>query len=57
MVGKMMPTTVKGDLVGAVLDASFHVELAGGGHYAAAALREKIRTTILPCAGITLNSL
>jgi enoyl reductase-like protein len=36
MVAGMTPTTVKGGFVSAILDAGFHVELAGGGHYNAA---------------------
>jgi enoyl reductase-like protein len=60
MVAGMTPTTVKGGFVSAILDAGFHVELAGGGHYNAAALREKvaeIQTKIPAGVGITLNSL
>jgi fatty acid synthase subunit alpha, fungi type len=46
--------------VSAVLDAGYHAELAGDGHYNAATLRAKvteIRTKIPPGVGITLNSL
>jgi fatty acid synthase subunit beta len=60
MVAGMTPTTVKGGFVSAILDAGFHVELAGGGHCNAAALREKIaeiQTKIPAGVGITLNSL
>jgi fatty acid synthase subunit beta len=60
MVAGMTPTTVKGGFVSAILDAGFHVELAGGGHYNAAALRAKvaeIQTKIPAGVGITLNSL
>ena len=39
MVAGMTPTTVQAGFVSAVLDAGYHVELAGGGHYDAAALR------------------
>jgi len=60
MVAGMTPTTVKGGFVSAVLRAGFHVELAGGGHYNAAALRAKvaeIQANITPGVGLTLNSL
>ena len=42
MVAGMTPLTVKVGIVGAVLDAGYHIELAGGGHYNAAALHSKI---------------
>ncbi|THH15787.1 hypothetical protein EW146_g4747 [Bondarzewia mesenterica] len=42
MVAGMTPTTVKAGFVSAVLNAGYHVELAGGGHYSPAALRAKI---------------
>jgi fatty acid synthase subunit alpha len=60
MVAGMTPSTVKAGFVSAVLDAGFHVELAGGGHYNAAALRAKvneIRRNIPAGVGITLNAL
>ncbi|OJT02257.1 Fatty acid synthase subunit alpha [Trametes pubescens] len=60
MVAGMTPTTVKAGFVSAVLDAGYHVELAGGGHYNAAALREKvaeIQSKIPAGVGITLNAL
>jgi len=60
MVAGMTPSTVKAGFVSAVLDAGFHIELAGGGHYNAAALRAKvaeIQKKIPPGVGITLNSL
>lgn len=60
MVAGMTPTTVKAGFVSAVLDAGFHVELAGGGHYNAKALREKvaeIQSKIPAGVGLTLNSL
>jgi fatty acid synthase subunit beta len=60
MVAGMTPVTVKDGSVSAILDAGFHIELAGGGHYNAAALREKgaeIQTKIPAGVGITLNSL
>ncbi|KAJ7745730.1 fatty acid synthase [Mycena metata] len=60
MVAGMTPSTVKGGFVSAVLNAGYHVELAGGGHYNAAALRSKvaeIQAQIPPGVGITLNAL
>ena len=33
MVAGMTPSTVKAGFVGVILDAGYHVELAGGGHY------------------------
>ncbi|KII85134.1 hypothetical protein PLICRDRAFT_45274 [Plicaturopsis crispa FD-325 SS-3] len=60
MVAGMTPTTVKAGFVSAVLAAGYHVELAGGGHYNAAALRAKvaeIQANIPAGVGITLNSL
>ncbi|KAI0749711.1 fatty acid synthase [Daedaleopsis nitida] len=60
MVAGMTPTTVKAGFVSAVLDAGYHVELAGGGHYNAAALRSKvaeIQSEVPAGVGITLNAL
>lgn len=60
MVAGMTPTTVKAGFVSAVLRAGFHVELAGGGHYNAAALRAKvaeIQAHIPSGVGLTLNAL
>ena len=60
MVAGMTPSTVKAGFVSAVLDAAYHIELAGGGHYNAAALRSKvaeIQKQIPARVGITLNSL
>ena len=60
MVAGMTPTTVKAGFVSAVLRAGFHIELAGGGHYNANALRAKvteIQAQIPPGVGLTLNSL
>lgn len=56
----MTPSTVKGGFVSAVLDAGYHVELAGGGHYNAAALRAKvaeIQSNVPAGVGLTLNAL
>lgn len=60
MVAGMTPSTVKAGFVSAVLDAGFHVELAGGGHYNPAALRSKvaeIQKKIPAGVGLTLNAL
>ncbi|KAI0635636.1 fatty acid synthase [Trametes polyzona] len=60
MVAGMTPSTVKAGFVSAILDAGYHVELAGGGHYNATALREKvaeIQSKIPAGVGLTLNSL
>jgi hypothetical protein len=38
IVASMTPTTVKASFVSAVLNAGYHVELAGGGHYNMATL-------------------
>ena len=60
MVAGMTPSTVKAGFVGAVLDAGYHIELAGGSHYNAAALRPKIAESqkLIPAGvGIALNSL
>ena len=42
MVAGMTPSTVKAGFVGAILNAGFHVELAGDGHYNAAAVSAKV---------------
>lgn len=60
MVAGMTPTTVKAGFVSAVLRAGYHVELAGGGHYNAKALRAKvaeIQAQIPAGVGLTLNAL
>jgi hypothetical protein len=60
MVAGMTPCTVGANLVSATLDAGYHIELAGGGHYNAAALRAKvaeIQSRVKPGVGITLNAL
>ena len=60
MVAGMTPTTVKSGFVSAILNAGYHVELAGGGHYNPAALRAKvaeIQKQIPAGIGITLNAL
>ncbi|ODO06611.1 hypothetical protein I350_03968 [Cryptococcus amylolentus CBS 6273] len=60
MVAGMTPSTVGANLVAATLDAGYHIELAGGGHYNAKALRSKvaeIQRRVKPGVGITLNAL
>ncbi|TFK33214.1 fatty acid synthase [Crucibulum laeve] len=60
MVAGMTPSTVKAGFVSAVLDAGYHIELAGGGHYNATALRSKvseIQSKVPAGVGITLNAL
>ncbi|KAF8577776.1 fatty acid synthase [Ramaria rubella] len=60
MVAGMTPSTVKAGFVSAVLSAGYHVELAGGGHYNAAAVRAKvteIQAQIPAGVGLTLNAL
>lgn len=60
MVAGMTPSTVKAGFVSAVLDAGYHIELAGGGHYNPGALREKVAEILqnVPAGvGLTLNSL
>ena len=56
----MTPSTVKAGFVGAILSASYPVELAGGGHYNATVIHTEvaeIQSLIPPGAGITLNLL
>ncbi|KAL7423454.1 hypothetical protein Q5752_001034 [Cryptotrichosporon argae] len=60
MVAGMTPTTVGANLVSATLNAGFHIELAGGGHYNPKALRAKvaeIQRRVKPGVGVTLNAL
>jgi enoyl reductase-like protein len=59
MVVGMTPSTVKAGFVSAVLDAGYHIKLAGGGHYNTAALSKvaEIQKQIPAGVGITLNSL
>ena len=60
MVAGMTPCTVQAGLNVATLNAGYHIELAGGGHYNAAALRSKvaeISSRVEPGVGITLNAL
>jgi fatty acid synthase subunit alpha len=60
MVAGITPTTVKAGFVSAVLNSGSHIELVGGGHYNANALRKKvaeIQSKIPPGVVLTLNSL
>jgi enoyl reductase-like protein len=60
MVAGMTPCTVPAGMVSAVLNAGYHIELAGGAHYNPKALRAKvaeIQSQIEPGVGITLNAL
>ena len=60
MVAGMTPSTVKAGFVSAVLDAGYHIELVGGGHYNTVALRSnvvEIQKQIPAGVGIRLNSL
>ena len=56
MVAGMTPTTVKTGFVSAVLNAGYHVELAGGGHYSPAKVTE-IQSKVPAGVGITLDAL
>ncbi|CEH12097.1 fatty acid synthase [Ceraceosorus bombacis] len=59
-VGGMTPTTVQAGINAATAQAGYHIELAGGGHYNAKMLRDKIDTLqdqVDPGVGFTLNSL
>ena len=60
MVAGMTPCTADGDFVAAVINAGYHVELAGGGHYNERALRQKVDYVVeCVCPGqeISLNVL
>ncbi|CAO3634037.1 unnamed protein product [Cunninghamella blakesleeana] len=60
MVAGMTPSTVSEKFVSAVMNAGYHVELAGGGHYNEKALRgkvDKIMNLTRPGEGISLNIL
>lgn len=61
MVAGMTPCTVPANFNAAVMNAGYHIELAGGGHYNARALRSKIaaiRSQLQkPGLGFTLNAL
>ncbi|KAL5358621.1 acyl transferase domain-containing protein [Aspergillus floccosus] len=58
MVAGMTPTTVHWDFVSAIMNAGYHVELAGGGYHAAADMEaaiNKLVEVIPPGRGITCN--
>ncbi|KAJ3373192.1 3-oxoacyl-[acyl-carrier-protein] synthase [Allomyces arbusculus] len=58
MVAGMTPTTVSAQFVSATLNAGYHVELAGGGHFTEAMLRDKVKdimTRVAPGNAITIN--
>lgn len=60
MVAGMTPCTVSEKFVSAVINAGYHIEVAGGGHYNEAALRKKVNMIMQkvdPGEGITLNIL
>ncbi|KAF7792928.1 hypothetical protein EIP86_004031 [Pleurotus ostreatoroseus] len=60
MVAGMTPSTVPAGFVSAVLNAGFHIELAGGGQVAPFILRDRvaeIQKKIPSGVGITLNSI
>ena len=60
MVAGMTPSTVGANLVAATLNAGYHIELAGGGHYNPKALRAKvaeIQRRVQPGVGLSLNAL
>ncbi|KAL2831660.1 acyl transferase domain-containing protein [Aspergillus pseudoustus] len=58
MVAGMTPTTVHPDFVAAIMNAGYHVELAGGGYHKAATMASAIDTLvhdIPPDRGVTCN--
>ena len=58
VVAGMTTSTMKAGFFSAILDVGYHIELAGGGHYSAAALCSKIteiQEKILAGIGLTLN--
>ncbi|KAI8987783.1 fatty acid synthase [Mycotypha africana] len=58
MVAGMTPSTVNEKFVSAVMNAGYHVELAGGGHFNEKVLRDKVDKIMQltrPGEGITLN--
>ncbi|KAF9995284.1 beta subunit of fatty acid synthetase, partial [Modicella reniformis] len=60
MVAGMTPSTVSEVFVSAVMNAGYHIELAGGGHYNETDVRSKVKKIMqltTPGAGITLNTL
>ena len=60
MVAGMTPTTVNEKFVAAVMNAGYHIEVGGGGHFNEAVLREKVDKIMeltRPGEGITLNTI
>ncbi|OLY81869.1 Fatty acid synthase subunit beta [Smittium mucronatum] len=58
MVAGMTPSTVHPEFVSAVLNAGYHIELAGGGYYNEKSLRDsinRIKGSIDPGNAVTLN--
>ena len=58
MVAGMTPTTVHSDVVSAIMNAGYHVELAGGGYLNAGAMEEAINRVVdavPPGRGVTCN--
>ncbi|CAO3632523.1 unnamed protein product [Mucor hiemalis] len=58
MVAGMTPTTVNEKFVAAIMNAGYHVEVAGGGHFNESGLREKVKKIMdltNPGEGVTLN--
>ncbi|OMJ21424.1 Fatty acid synthase subunit alpha [Smittium culicis] len=58
MVAGMTPSTVGEKFVSAVMNAGYHIELSGGGHFNEFVLRskvDKIMNLVKPGLGITLN--
>jgi fatty acid synthase subunit beta len=60
MVAGMTPSTVSGEFVSAVMNAGYHVELAGGGHFAESMIRDKVQMIMdnVPAGlGVSMNCL
>ncbi|PVU94326.1 hypothetical protein BB561_002640 [Smittium simulii] len=58
MVAAMTPSTVSEKFVSAVMNAGYHIELSGGGHFNEAVLRskvDKIMNLVKPGLGVTVN--
>ncbi|PVU98003.1 hypothetical protein BB559_001847, partial [Furculomyces boomerangus] len=58
MVAGMTPSTVGEKFISAVMNAGYHIELSGGGHFNEFVLREKvdkIMNLVKPGLGVTLN--
>ncbi|ORX48172.1 fatty acid synthase [Piromyces finnis] len=58
MVGGMTPTTANENLVGACINAGYHIELAGGGQHSTQMIRDRIKKIMskVPSGeGITMN--